>query len=334
MWNDFLYRLSNSVSDAIIGVDSENKIRLFNSAAETALGVSADEMLNCRVDEHFATKPLTTLFDSPEQATSTPTPFTLPSGAVYQARLLTTPEQQRLVILSRLTSVNEENKLASLMSGIVHEIKTPLTSAKLAVDVLAEIPNTTPQQLNLLKRAQVNFEYMLVLVHELLNMAWMEAGNDLVMNPTDLVKLTRDAVRQIESYAEHHGVDIQLDLPDEPCYVKGDVRRLEGVLSNLLSNAIKYSPKGGPVNILMTTTEDEIQVEVADQGLGIPVEQLPKIFERFFRVKSPETERIEGSGLGLSLVKAVVEKHGGQVSVQSEPAVGSTFAFRLPRYLL
>ncbi len=330
MWNDFLYGLSNSISDAVIGVDSENKILLFNSAAETALGVSTDVVLNCRLDEHFITKPLAALVD---EATTQPIPFTLPSGAIYQARLLTTPEQLRLVILSRLPTVNEDNKLASLMSGIVHEIKTPLTSAKLAVDVLAEIPNTTPQQLNLLKRAQVNFEYMLVLVHELLNMAWMESGNDLVMNPTDLVKLTREAVRQIESYAEHHGVEIQLDLPDEPCYVKGDIRRLEGVLSNLLSNAVKYSPKGGPVRISMQAAENEIQVEVADHGLGIPAEQLPRIFERFFRVKTPETERIEGSGLGLALVKAVVEKHGGAVLVQSEPAVGSIFSFRLPRYV-
>jgi signal transduction histidine kinase len=147
--------------------------------------------------------------------------------------LLTTPEQLRLVILSRLPTVNENNKLASLMSGIVHEIKTPLTSAKLAVDVLAEIPNTTPQQLNLLKRAQVNFEYMLVLVHELLNMAWMESGNDLVMNPTDLVKLTREAVRQIESYAEHHGVEIRLICRMSRAMSKA-IYALEGVLSNLL----------------------------------------------------------------------------------------------------
>jgi signal transduction histidine kinase len=112
--------------------------------------------------------------------------------------------------------------------------------------------------------------------------------------------------------------------------IQGDERRLQSAISNLVSNAIKYSPNGGPVYVTVVPNEKTVTLRVEDHGIGIAPEHLSYLFQRFYRVHTPETSRIEGTGLGLAIVKAIVEKHGGEVFVQSAPGEGSVFGFRLP----
>ena len=174
---------------------------------------------------------------------------------------------------------------------------------------------------------------MLSQVHEILDMSWLETGGELTLCQTDLNRLVRHVASLLEGYARNSGVEFILDLPPEGCTVEGDERRLQSAIGNLIGNAIKYSPNGGPVHISVETDTTSAIFRVADHGVGIPAEHIPRLFQRFYRVRVPETRRIEGSGLGLAIVKAIVEKHKGEIFVQSEPGEGSVFGFTLPLVL-
>jgi signal transduction histidine kinase len=136
-----------------------------------------------------------------------------------------------------------------------------------------------------------------------------------------------EAVR-LSAEAKHHALscDMAPGLPP----LMGNARRLEQLVTNLLSNAIKYTPQGGQIRVTLKADEPYLMLRVIDSGVGIPPEEQPHIFEKFYRVYGPETADIGGTGLGLSIVKSVVERHGGRVWVESTPGQGSTFTVLLP----
>jgi len=162
-----------------------------------------------------------------------------------------------------------------------------------------------------------------------LDIGRIEAGYDLEMQPfriNDVIQQSVDAHTMLIEQGELYAAT---DIPDEPLWIHGNARRIRQVLDNLISNAIKYSRPGGVVKVSAQPGTDYVIVSIEDDGIGIPLEEQPKLFERFYRVHTPEAEDIYGTGLGLSIVKSVIEKHKGRVWVRSYPGKGSTFAFIL-----
>jgi len=125
-------------------------------------------------------------------------------------------------------------------------------------------------------------------------------------------------------------VALKLDLPPELPQIRADRRSMEEVFTNLVTNAINYSPDGGDVKVACLPRGNYLEVRVQDQGIGIPEEEVPKIFDKFYRVKHPKARQVIGTGLGLSLVKSIVEAHRGAVEVESQPGVGTTFRVLFP----
>jgi len=141
--------------------------------------------------------------------------------------------------------------------------------------------------------------------------------------------LIEQAVKLMEPRAKQQGIAITCEYRDlKP--VQADPKNMEEVLNNLLSNAINYSPNGGTVEVRARSMGESIEIEVRDTGVGIPEEELAKIFDKFYRVKHPETRKVIGTGLGLPIVKNIVEAHNGIIEVDSIPGRGSTFRIRLP----
>jgi two-component system OmpR family sensor kinase len=168
---------------------------------------------------------------------------------------------------------------------------------------------------------------MTALVEDLLLLARLDAGRPLAQDPVDLTMLVVDAVS--DAHATGPGHDWQLDLPEEPVTVIGDQQRLHQVLANLLANTRTHTPEGTTVTVGVSATPDAAVIRVGDTGPGIPAELQPLIFERFARGDSSRSRAAGSTGLGLSIVHAVVTSHGGTVSVQSRP--GSTiFTVLLP----
>jgi signal transduction histidine kinase len=164
----------------------------------------------------------------------------------------------------------------------------------------------------------------------LLDASRLQAGG-LKLNLSDVAldQMARQLVKKFRTQTTLH--ELSAEFPSSFPVIQADAARLEQVLSNLIGNAIKYSPKGGAVRITGRALPDQVVVSVSDEGIGIPVEEQDRIFERFYRVDDALSRRTAGSGLGLYLAKAVVEAHGGRIWVESKPGQGAAFSFALPR---
>jgi PAS domain S-box-containing protein len=321
--------LARTVFDAVIAVDRSMQICLVNSAAEAAYGLSEEEVLGTRLDEHAAFQSLVALAQWAISSGETAREQTLlPSGETRWVHVLITPEATSDT--ARLPLGMRTGESVDPMREIVHDLKVRIAATKGFLDLVEASDDLSDKQKKFMQRAHLSLTSMLSQVNEILDMSWLEAGGALDLCLTDLNKLAQRAVKDLEGFAHHSGVTITLDLPPEGCTVNGDERRLTSAIGNLVGNAIKYSPQGGPVHVSITTHNQTATFQVKDHGIGIPAEHLPRLYQRFYRVRTPETRRIEGSGLGLAIVKEIIQKHDGEVFVQSVPAEGSTFGFTLP----
>jgi two-component system phosphate regulon sensor histidine kinase PhoR len=323
--------LARTVFDAVIAVDREMQICLMNSAAEAAYGLNEEDVLGTRLDEHDAFQSLVALAQWAITSGETAREQTLlPSGETRWVHVLITPEATPAAPRLALGMRDSASAAVDPMREIVHDLKVRIAAIKGFLDLVEASGELMGSQQKFMQRAHLSLTSMLSQVNEILDMSWLEAGGTLDLCLTDLNKLVQRAVKELEGFAQHAGVEITLDLPPEGCTVSGDERRLASAIGNLVGNAIKYSPKGGPVRVSITTKNQTAIFRVEDHGIGIPAEHLPRLYQRFYRVRTPETRRIEGSGLGLAIVKEIIEKHDGQVFVESVPAQGSTFGFTLP----
>jgi signal transduction histidine kinase len=169
------------------------------------------------------------------------------------------------------------------------------------------------------------------MVEELLTLAQLDSWQyQLEVGPADLGRIVRTAIEAVESKAERFGISIYFDDAAEHRCVC-DVQKLYQVFINLLDNAIKYSEAGARVDIAIEESASWLTVEVKDTGVGIPQEELGQLFERFYRVDKDRSRATGGSGLGLAISRRIVEMHGGDISVESEVGVGSTFRIQLPK---
>ncbi len=224
-----------------------------------------------------------------------------------------------------------EELKSTFISAVSHELKTPVALIKGYAETLRrEDADWDRQTINeSLDVIAEEADHLTHLIDSLLEASRIQAGG-LKLQPTD-VDLPRLAEKIVDGFRTQTDIHtFELDFPPDFPPVWGDPDRLREVLSNLVSNAVKYSPQGGIIWIGGRPDQQGVTVYVADQGIGIPPEEQERIFERFYRVQSGLHRRTEGAGLGLYLVKAIVEAHGGKIWVESAPGRGSIFIFTLP----
>lgn len=325
--------LLDSISDAVIGVDQDQRIVFFNGAAENMFEIGAEDALGQALSEIPSTRLLARIAQrTPGSGSSTVfDKVILPSGNVCRTKLVADDQGVRFIILEEFATADDSKGwLTFLVDESVHDMKNRITSIKGSVDLINEIGNLNMFQNDAVKRALHGLETAYGQATELMDMVWLASGDELNLCEVDLNELARRVVTQRKSYAQLQNVELKLELAHDVCNIEGDARRLEGAINNLIGNAIKYSPDGGPVSLGVYSENGSAYVRVQDWGIGIDPEHLPHVFDRFYRVRSPETRGIEGTGLGLSIVKEVVAKHGGSVSVTSALGEGSTFEVSLP----
>ncbi len=219
------------------------------------------------------------------------------------------------------------------LSVASHELKTPLTTLMGYISMvrkhLSANPAVSPRDLRALLVIEGQAARLHTLILSLLDLSRMQGGQLTIRPaPLDLVALARQVAEELEPTLELH--TICLELPAEPLMIKGDALRLEQVLQNLLQNAVKYSPAGGPIVVRASVRESEARLTVEDHGIGIPAAALPRLFSRFYRAPNAEERRIGGMGVGLYVVREIVELHGGSVEVKSVEGEGSSFTICFP----
>lgn len=218
-----------------------------------------------------------------------------------------------------------------LLRDIAHELQTPISSAKGFVDLVQHNGPLTERQQYFTKRALDVLLHMELMVARLSQLAWMGADVPLEPHSVDLRDVVDRAFDVLENQAAQRQVTIEVKYAPRLGKIQGEERRLDQVMINLLSNAIKYNHDGGFVTVTVEGSKREVRVTVRDTGQGIPEEELEHIFQRYYRTQASRQHSIEGQGLGLAIVQAVIEKHGGRIWVESVVGEGASFIFVLPR---
>jgi len=224
-------------------------------------------------------------------------------------------------------------KRRELIAGVSHDLRTPLTvlHGYLETLLLKEADLSLEERQNFIGIAIRNSEHMITLVNDLFELAKLDSVNPmLTVEPFSIEEVIQDIVQQFELTAKEKGLVIATDLGggDMP-YAYGDIRLIHRVLNNLLDNAVRYTQEGGRITLSVSPGEQRIGVTIADSGCGIPKEELPFIFDRFYRSKTSHGERGQHSGLGLAIVKRILALHDSTIDVESDTTFGTTFFFNL-----
>lgn len=231
---------------------------------------------------------------------------------------------------SRLAASFEQ--IRQFSTDVSHELRTPLTAIRGQLEVALFTAETTEQYRDAMVNALQDVEQLSNIVRALLMLSQAETGQlALQLSPLRMVEVVEDIAEQFQIPAEEEKIQLTTDLTrGSDCLIRGDRTQIGRLVTNLMSNAVKYTRSGGKVHVRLYPDENDLVFEVRDTGVGIPSEDLPHIFDRFYRVRPAHTKPAQGLGLGLSFVAWIVKAHNGTIAVESEPEKGTTFRVRLP----
>ena len=329
-----LSAVMETMSDGVIVVDSSGDVELLNGAAatlfgvdpgvdpETPLSIGYDHELRqlvaaCREagQPQYAEIILT---EGRRTVSAVATPLDEePGGAV-------------LVTLHDLTELRQvETSRREFVSNVSHELRTPLSSIKAMAETLEDGGLDDPSiNADFVRRIHTEADRMTTLVNDLLELTSLQSGQaDMKAQQVDIGSVIREEGSRYVQVAEGLGIEARVSVQDDLPKIVAQEDRMRQVVRNLLDNALKFTPENGRIDISAETNHEVVEVRVSDNGLGIPPESLPHIFERFYKVE--RSRRNEGSGLGLAIVKNIVQAYGGEVHVESREGEGSTFSFTL-----
>jgi two-component system phosphate regulon sensor histidine kinase PhoR len=341
-----LYAILQSFSDALVVTDWQTNIVLFNPAAaslfdlteETALGhpisvsIKSDELLSFFMRAIKSDSSLATLMADEE-------PVVKVGKKDLRVHVYSVKNEGGTVIgavalFHDVTKVSAMDKLRDdFLSMVSHELKSPLSSLLMQISVVLDglAGDLSPKQGDLLGKAKEKTKGMITLVNDILDYRRIQEGKSIQkIESLDLAKILERTVELMRLSAEEKGLSLTCEIAEELPSFNGDRGGMEAIFVNLISNAIKYTQQGGNVHISLDKAGKHIRFKLVDTGMGIPPEDIDRIYEKFYRIKTEETRSISGSGLGLSIVKGIVDAHNGSIHVESEVGKGTTFIVSLP----
>ncbi len=345
-----------AVADGVLVTDSANQINFINVSARRILNLDSGQVIDHSLDEFIG------LFGRAAQTwmqtihTWSEDPETFETGETYAEQL--TLETGRVVLVhlapviwrneflgtvSIFRDITHEVEVDRLKSEFVatvsHELRTPMTSIKGYVDVLlmGAAGALSENQTHFLDIVRSNTERLNVLVNDLLDVSRIESGRvALSLQPLDLKEVADDVMMNVlrRSDEENKPIGIALDADPDLPRVLGDMERVRQVIGNLVDNAYHYTPANGQINIRMYPLNGQVQVDIKDNGIGIPAVDQERVFDRFYRGEDPLVLATPGTGLGLAIVRQLVKMHKGRIWIKSSgvQGEGSTFSFTLPVY--
>jgi PAS domain S-box-containing protein len=240
-----------------------------------------------------------------------------------------------VTVLQDISHLKELDKMKSeFVAMVTHELRAPIAAVEQQLTVILNkmAGEVTEKQEQLLSRAKQRTKGLLDLIKDLLDLSKIEAGKMVqYKEPLLLRDVIQRVVELMRAEAENKKIDLEFSIPTKVSLINADRNSMEGIFTNLISNAIKYTPEGGKVWVDLGEEGGFVKATVSDTGIGIKKGDLPRIFDKFYRVKTTETRQIVGTGLGLSIVKSIVDAHLGSISVESEEGNGTTFTVLLPK---
>ena len=334
-----------SMLSGVLVVDREGRLRLINSAARRIFGVSSSDgigrPLQSVISDRTVQELVQTSFEQGEEKTQEFSIFS-PSERIFhiQTSLLRDESADVAGVVATFNDITElrniERMKTEFVASVSHELRTPLTSVKGFIRTLLDDTEgyySREMQREFYQIIDNECDRLVRLISDLLNVSRIETGRalELVPKEVNLRSLIEKRVASQRSYTARH--TFVVDAPEDFPSIIADEDKVDQILTNLLSNAVKYSPNGGEIRVEIRDLGDMVTVAIADPGIGIPLEHLDRIFARFHRVDSRDARAAGGTGIGLYLVKHLVEAHGGSIRVESRVGEGSRFTFSLPKRL-
>ena len=337
-----LHSILSYMTDGVLATNRRGQIIMINDMAKRQLGVERDDALNqnilelLKIEEEYELRDLIT--QSPELMIYSQNV----NGEYISLRVRFALIRRESGFISGLVAVlhdtteqeKEERERRLFVSNVSHELRTPLTSVKSYLEALDEGALTEPVAPDFIKVSLDETNRMMRMVTDLLHLSRIDNETSHLdvelINFTAFITFILNRFDKMKSQDEEKKYELVRDYPINSVWIEIDTDKMTQVIDNILNNAIKYSPDGGKITVSMKTTDDQMILSISDQGLGIPKEDLPKIFDRFYRVDKARSRAQGGTGLGLAIAKEIVKQHNGFIWAKSEYGKGSTFTIVLP----
>ncbi len=331
----FLSGVLNTMADGVIITDENGLVLLTNPAALRILAFPGKGAQSRTFAQVTRDRQLVELWDACRQNGVEQTAMVEAGGRNAFLQAVITPLNESapprfLVILQDLTRIRQlETIRRDFISNISHELRTPLASLSLVVETLKDGAIDDPAAAQrFLSFIESELSTLTQMVEELLELSQVESGQvPFRLKVTPVAKLIKKPVKRLSPQAERANIAVEVDIPEDIPPVLADSRRIQQVVMNLLHNALKFTPEGGHVTLKAEVAGPEVVISVKDTGVGIPADDVPRIFERFYKTDRARAD--DGVGLGLSIAKHIVLGHGGRIWVESVEGRGSTFFFSL-----
>lgn len=330
------------MTDGVLATNRRGKITMINDMAKKQLGVQKEEVLNksilelLKIEDEYELRDLITqvpelMIDSQDD-----------NGEYLSLRVRFALVRRESGFISGLVAVlhdtteqeKEERERRLFVSNVSHELRTPLTSVKSYLEALDEGALSEPVAPDFIKVSLDETNRMMRMVTDLLHLSRIDNATSHLdvelINFTAFITFILNRFDKMRGPDEEKKYELVRDYPITSVWIEIDTDKMTQVIDNILNNAIKYSPDGGKITVTMKTTDDQMILSISDQGLGIPKQDLPRIFDRFYRVDRARSRAQGGTGLGLSIAKEIIKQHKGFIWAKSEYGKGSTFTIVLP----
>ena len=337
--NSRVHAILNSMIEGVIAVDKDARILSVNPTVEKIFNILKQDAEGRFFLESIPNNDIFEVIDGvlkKGEVVSRELSIVLPVQKVFQVNASPIFENGRIsggiVVIHDVTEIRKLERMRSdFVANISHELKTPLTSIKGFVETLLEgALNDKENSRNFLKVIQEHTDRLNNLINDLLDLSYLESKEaKLETEKVNIRDLFDRVLSGFKSQLKKKNIEVQNDLPSE---LTADIDRgkIEQVLTNLIDNAIKFNKENGFIKIYSRNPDNKVKITIEDSGAGIPEKDITRIFERFYRVDKARSRELGGTGLGLSLVKHIVELHGGTAGVDSTEGLGSRFYFFLP----
>lgn len=337
-----LHSILSYMTDGVLATNRRGKITMINDMAKKQLGVQKEEVLNksilelLKIEDEYDLRDLITqipelMIDSQDA-----------NGEYLSLRVRFALVRRESGFISGLVAVlhdtteqeKEERERRLFVSNVSHELRTPLTSVKSYLEALDEGALSEPVAPDFIKVSLDETNRMMRMVTDLLHLSRIDNATSHLdvelINFTAFITFILNRFDKMRGSDEEKKYELVRDYPITSVWIEIDTDKMTQVIDNILNNAIKYSPDGGKITVTMKTTDDQMILSISDQGLGIPKQDLPRIFDRFYRVDRARSRAQGGTGLGLSIAKEIIKQHNGFIWAKSIYGKGSTFTIVLP----
>ena len=330
------------MTDGVLATNRRGQITMINDMAKKQLGVQKEDVLNKSILELLKIEDEYELRDLITQIPELTIDSQDVNGEYLSLRVRFALVRRESGFISGLVAVlhdtteqeKEERERRLFVSNVSHELRTPLTSVKSYLEALDEGALYDPVAPDFIKVSLDETNRMMRMVTDLLHLSRIDNATTQLdvelINFTAFITFILNRFDKMRSQDDEKKYELVRDYPINSVWIEIDTDKMTQVIDNILKNAIKYSPDGGKITVSMKTTDDQMILSIKDQGLGIPKQDLPKIFDRFYRVDRARSRAQGGTGLGLAIAKEIIKQHNGFIWAKSEYGKGSTFTIVLP----